>query len=89
MRKWAEFEIYSPPPHHKTTPPEIKNIPPKPKIPKFQLPLTLAGGAHYIQRDTSQPQESSNFLAGSFNNGNNVKTPIQFSRERQHQHHKR
>ena len=39
------------PPLHRTTPspPEIKNILISPNISKFQLPLTLAEGAHYVE----------------------------------------
>ena len=42
--------MYPPPPHRTTpSPPEIKNILISPKISKFQLPLTLAEGAHYVE----------------------------------------
>ena len=44
-RKWMENELTSP--YKIYPPPEIKNTLTSPKNPKFQLPLTLAGGAHY------------------------------------------
>ena len=41
------------------------------------------------RKELHRTNQGSNFLGGTFSNGDNVRAPIQFGRESQHQHLKR
>ena len=50
--EWTDLPLKNVPPPfigQPPPPPEIKNILISPNISKFQLPLTLAEGAHYVE----------------------------------------
>ena len=49
----------------------------------------LHGRFRQIQSNRRRMNQGSNFLGGSFMNRDNVKTPIQFRRERQPRHLRR